>query len=52
MHIFLQDEAVDLHEITEHDDDSIFKLDKLANQPYEKDHHVQMEVTIEMNLAL
>ena len=52
MHVFLQDEAIDLHDITEHDDDTIFKLDKLANQPYEKDLIVQMEVTIEMNLAL
>ena len=52
MHVFLQDKVIYLNEITEHDDDTIFKLDKLANQPYEKDPHVQMEITIEMNLAL
>ena len=33
-------------------DNSVFKLDKLANQPYEKDEIVQMDVTIEMNLDL
>ena len=34
------------------EDHTIFKLDKLANQPYEKDFIVQMDVTIEMNLDL
>ena len=33
-------------------DTSVFKLEKLANQPYEKDNVVQMDVTIEMNLDL
>ena len=33
-------------------DNTVFKLEKLANQPYEKDSIVQMDVTIEMNLDL
>ena len=33
-------------------DDTVFKLDKMANQSYEKDDIVIMDVTIEMNLNL
>ena len=34
MKVELQDEHVDLDELTLRQDSSIFKLDKLANQPY------------------
>ena len=40
-----------MDELTLMDDDSIFKVDKLANQPYEGgDDDVVMDITIEMNL--
>ena len=48
----LQDEHVDLDDLTLIEDDTVFKLDKLANQPYEKDKIVQMDVTIELNSDL
>ena len=50
--VFLQDQAVDLDDITLHEDSSIFKLDKMTNLPYEKDRNVQMTITIEMSLEL
>ena len=46
----LQDEIVHLDDITKIEDDSIFKLEKLASYSYEKDSIVQMDITIEMNL--
>ena len=50
-HIFLQDQAIDLDDLTLIEDDSIFKVEKLANQPYEAgDLSVVMDITIEMNL--
>ena len=38
--VFLQDEAVDLDDLTLHQDSSIFKLVKMTNLPYEKDRNV------------
>ena len=43
---------LNLDDLTVLNDDTVFKLDKLANQPYEKDDIVQMDVTIERNLDL
>ena len=43
---------VDLDDLTLIEDDTIFKLVKMTNLPYEKDRNVQMSVTIEMSLEL
>ena len=50
--MFLQDKAVDLDDLTLIEDDTIFKLVKMTNLPYEKDRNVQMSMTIEMSLEL
>ena len=48
--IFLQDEFVDLDDLTLIEDDSIFKVIKMPNKPYENDMNVQISVTVEMSL--
>ena len=50
MQLFLQDEAVNLDELTEYEDGSIFKLEGQPLLSYEKDYDAQMDLTIEMNL--
>ena len=49
--LYLQDEAINLDELTELDDASVFKLDIQPLRSYEKDYNVQMDFTIEMNLS-
>ena len=46
----MQDEYINLDEITELEDASVFKLEMLPLRSYEKDYDVQLDVTIEMNL--
>lgn len=41
---------VDFDSLTETQDDSIFKLNKLPDRPYELDYHAQFDLTIEMHL--
>jgi len=49
--LFLQDlKSINLDDITELEDNSIFKLDQKPVMPYEKDNIVQMDMTVEMNL--
>ena len=49
--LLLQDEAINLDELTELEDASIFKLDLMPMKPQEKDYNVQMDISIEMNLS-
>ena len=48
--LFLQDEDIDLDDLTEIEDDSVFSIDALPVRSYEKDYIVQMDISIEMNL--
>ena len=48
--LFLQDEILNLDDLTEFDDASVFKLENLPILSYEKDYFTQMDITIEMNL--
>ena len=41
---------VDFDSLTETQDDSIFKLNKLSDRSYELDYDAQFDLTIEMNL--
>lgn len=41
-----------MDDLTELDDDSLFRLKPLPLRPYEKDFDVQMDITIEMDLTL
>ena len=41
---------MDLDELTEIEDNSIFEIEALPIRSYEKDYCVQMDITIEMNL--
>ena len=50
--VILQDEILNLDDLTEIENESIFKLEMQPIRPYEKDYDVQMEFTIEMNLDL
>ena len=47
----MQDNPINLDEITELDDASVFKLESQPLRTYEKDYNVQMDFTIEMNLS-
>ena len=50
--LFLQDfKSINLDDITELSDSSIFKLEQKPVMPYEKDDIVQMDITVEMNLS-
>ena len=49
--LYLQDIPINLDEITELDDASVFKLEPQPLRTYEKDYNVQMDFTIEMNLS-
>lgn len=46
----LQDYDIDLDQITETFDGTIFNIDPLPIRSYEKDYDVQMDISIEMNL--
>lgn len=48
--IFLQDKDIDLDDLTEIYDSSIFQVEALPVRSYEKDYIVQMDISIEMNL--
>ncbi len=48
--MFLQDEAINLDDLTELENGSIYKLDGQPPISQEKDYTVQMDVTVEMNL--
>ena len=48
--LFLQDEYVNLDDITELEDDTIFSFDQQPVRPYEKDLDLIMEIKIERNL--
>ena len=48
--LFLQDKHIDLDDLTELEDDSIFNLNRIWTGTYEKEYEVQMDITIEMNL--
>ena len=48
--IILQDELINLNQLTEKASSSPFTLEMLPKQPYEKDREVQQDVTLEMNL--
>ena len=48
--LLLQDEFLNLDDLTELDDATIFKLEKLSTQPYERDSWTAFDVTVEMNL--
>ena len=50
--LFLQDfKSINLDDITELSDNSIFKLEQKPVMPYEQDDIVQMDITVEMNLS-
>ena len=48
--LYLQDKDVDLDELTELYDASVFQIETLPIRSYEKDFLVQMDLSIEMNL--
>lgn len=48
--IILQDELINLNQLTEKASETPFTIEMLPKQPYEKDREVQQDVTIEMNL--
>ena len=48
--IYLQDLAIDLDDLTEIFDDTVFVLDQLPTRSYEKDLYTMMDITVEMNL--
>ena len=48
--MILQDEPIDLDDLTEYNNNKLFQLEKLPNKSYDQDDRVQMDITIEMNL--
>ena len=49
--LFLQDvKSINLDDLTELSDSSVFKFEQKPVMPYEKDFVVQMDISIEMNL--
>ena len=46
----LQDEYINLDELTVLKDATVFSIEKQAALPYEKDLNVQIDLTVEMNL--
>ena len=48
--LMLQDESIDLDSITEIEDDTLFTIDPIPKRSFEKEEHVQTDITIEMNL--
>ena len=52
-HLFLQDDAVNLDDLTEFSDPTVFNFEGLPIRSYEKnDFNVRMEITVEMNLDM
>ena len=49
--LFLQDEAINLDDLTELEDGTVFSLEEQTIRSYEKDLQTQMDITIEMNLS-
>mgnify|MGYP001359323254 FL=1 len=47
----MQDEAINLDELTELENAEIFKMELSPLRPYEKDYKAQMDFTVEMNLS-
>ena len=48
----LQDELVNLDDLTELEDASVFKLENEKSRSYEKDYYTTTDITIEMNRNL
>ena len=48
--LLLQDEIVNFDDMTELEDETVFRLDELPIRSYEKDFDVQLDITVEMNL--
>ena len=48
--LYLQDLDIDLDDLTQIHDTRAFKMEALPLRSQEKDHSVQMEISIEMNL--
>ena len=48
--LLLQDEIVNLDDMTELEDETVFRLDEMPIRSYEKDYDVQLDITVEMNL--
>ena len=48
--LLLQDEVINLDEITELEDETVFHLEQMPQRSYEKDEDVQLDITVEMNL--
>ena len=49
-HLFLQDQSLNLDDLTELENAKIFKIDQKSTFSYEKDYQAQMDLTIEYNL--
>ena len=47
--LYLQDGTINLDDLTELNDASIFSLDSMPLKPYEKDYNVQADIYIEVN---
>ena len=50
--LFLQDRFINLDELTELEDDTVFRFKIEPFKSYEKDYDVQVDITIEMDLNL
>lgn len=50
--IMLQDKTIDLDDLTEWEDEALFRLENLPSRPYEKDYDAMMDITVEMDLDL
>jgi len=50
--LFLQDRFINLDDITELEDQSVFRFNIEPFKSYEKDYDVQVDITIEMDLNL
>ena len=48
--LFLQDKNIDLDDLTELEDDTIFNVERIWTGTYEKEYDVQMEISFQMNL--
>ena len=48
--LLLQDELINLDDLTELEDSTVFRLEQLPTKSYEKEYDVQLDITIEMNL--
>ena len=46
----MQDLAIDLDDLTERYDDTVFVISQEPSRSYEKDLYAMMDITVEMNL--